>query len=71
MCEVKPGLSETEVKLAFELIDSNKDSLIDVNEFGDWFSELKVSYLNCHCSNKRHRNGEMKWSSLILFVLVL
>jgi len=41
MHEVKPGLSESELKLAFELMDSNKDSLIDKDEFCDWFAELK------------------------------
>jgi len=41
MHEVKPGLSEAELKLAFELMDSNNDSLIDMNEFCDWFAELK------------------------------
>ena len=42
MHEVKPGLSEAELKLAFKLMDSNKDSLIDKHEFYDWFAELKV-----------------------------
>jgi hypothetical protein len=41
MQEVKPGLSESEVKLAFELVDVNKDGCIDSQEFSTWFPELK------------------------------
>lgn len=41
MHEMKPGLSEPEIKLAFELVDVSKDGCVDLQEFSTWFSELK------------------------------
>eukprot|EP00026_Physarum_polycephalum_P006870 Phypoly_transcript_06923.p1 GENE.Phypoly_transcript_06923~~Phypoly_transcript_06923.p1 ORF type:complete len:561 (+),score=71.45 Phypoly_transcript_06923:255-1685(+) len=41
MHEMKPGLSEPEIKLAFELVDVSKDGCVDLQEFSTWFTELK------------------------------
>ena len=53
MYEVKSGLSDTELKLAFELIDSNKDSLVDMADFCDWYFELKV------CKHEMHTKASV------------
>lgn len=41
MHTLKPGLSEAEIKLAFDLVDVSLDGHVDLHEFSTWYTELK------------------------------